>query len=103
VFGPQAAFVAEMFDSRVRYSGISAGREIGSAVFGGTAPFIGTALVAAVGGFWPVAVYVIAGCAVTAWATAASKNNTGVDLRAASTIADAVPADHGSAPSLATD
>lgn len=66
VFGPQAALVAEQFDARVRYSGVSAGREIGGALFGGTAPFIGTALVAAGGSITPVALYVIAGCVVTA-------------------------------------
>jgi MHS family shikimate/dehydroshikimate transporter-like MFS transporter len=91
VFGPQAAFVAEMFDSRVRYSGISAGREIGGAIFGGTAPFIGTALVAVAGGFWPVALYVIFGCALTAWATAATKNQTGKELATASEIQTEVP------------
>jgi MHS family shikimate/dehydroshikimate transporter-like MFS transporter len=91
VFGPQAAFVAEMFDSRVRYSGVSAGREIGGAIFGGTAPFIGTALVAVAGGFWPVALYVIVGCALTAWATGVSKNHTGEELESASEIRREVP------------
>jgi len=81
VFGPQAAFVAELFDSRVRYSGVSAGREIGGAIFGGTAPFISTALVAAAGGFWPVAAYVIVGCALTGWATLAGRERSAEDLR----------------------
>lgn len=81
VFGPQAALVAEMFDSRVRYSGVSAGREIGGAIFGGTTPFIGTALVALGLGIWPVAVYVIIGCALTAWATTAGQDNSRRDLR----------------------
>ncbi|MEV6012245.1 MFS transporter [Streptomyces sp. NPDC051976] len=66
VFGPQAALVAEQFDARVRFSGVSAGREFGGALFGGTAPFIGTALVAAYGSITPVALYVIAACVVTA-------------------------------------
>ena len=95
VFGPQAAFVAEMFDSRVRYSGISAGREIGGAIFGGTAPFIGTALVAIASGFWPVALYVIAGCVLTGWATIAARENSGDDLRAVARLDDDFPEDHG--------
>ncbi|MGW1996406.1 MFS transporter [Embleya sp. NPDC001921] len=66
VFGPQAALLAEQFDARVRYSGISVGREFGGALFGGTAPFIGTALVAATGSVVPVALYVMAACLVTA-------------------------------------
>ncbi|NUR29033.1 MAG: MHS family MFS transporter [Catenulispora sp.] len=68
VFGPQAALVAELFDSRGRFSGVSAGREIGGAIFGGTAPFIGTALLAASGSIVPVALYVILACAITFWA-----------------------------------
>ena len=66
MFGPQAALVAEQFDARWRFSGVSVGREFGGALFGGTAPFIGTALVAASGSITPVALYVIAGCLVTA-------------------------------------
>ncbi|MFB7608669.1 MFS transporter [Streptomyces gardneri] len=65
VFGPQAALVAEQFDAKVRFSGVSTGREIGGAIFGGTAPFIGTALLAATGSITPVALYVLAGCLLT--------------------------------------
>ncbi|MFD7864209.1 MFS transporter [Streptomyces sp. NPDC059783] len=65
VFGPQAALVAEQFDAKVRFSGVSTGREIGGAIFGGTAPFIGTALQSATGSVVPVALYVLAACALT--------------------------------------
>ncbi|MFJ4682468.1 MFS transporter [Streptomyces sp. NPDC088789] len=65
VFGPQAALVAEQFDAEVRFSGVSTGREIGGALFGGTAPFIGTALQTSTGSIAPVALYVIAACALT--------------------------------------
>ncbi|MEV6400843.1 MFS transporter [Streptomyces sp. NPDC051907] len=65
VFGPQAALVAEQFDAKVRFSGVSTGREISGALFGGTAPFIGTALLAGTGSTAPVALYVLAGCALT--------------------------------------
>ncbi|MFG2819949.1 MFS transporter [Kitasatospora sp. NPDC048365] len=68
VFGPQAALVAEQFEARVRFSGVSVGREFGGALFGGTAPFIGTALVAGSGSITPVALYVMAACLVTALA-----------------------------------
>ncbi|WP_406447866.1 MHS family MFS transporter [Streptomyces sp. NBC_00876] len=73
VFGPQAALVAELFDARVRYSGISVGREFGGAIFGGTAPFIGTALQASSGSIAPVALYVMAGCVITAIAVFAGR------------------------------
>ncbi|MFF0483226.1 MFS transporter [Streptomyces sp. NPDC004435] len=73
VFGPQAALVAELFDARVRYTGVSVGREFGGALFGGTAPFIGASLYAAGGSVAPVALYVIAACAVTAIAVYAGR------------------------------
>ncbi|MFF6984654.1 MFS transporter [Streptomyces sp. NPDC008343] len=65
VFGPQAALVAELFEARIRYSGVSVGREFGGAVFGGTAPFIGAALHSATGSVTPVAIYVMVGCVLT--------------------------------------
>jgi len=69
IFGPMAALVAEMFTSNVRFSGVSLGRELGTAVFGGTAPFIGTALIAAGSGqVWPLALYIIAALLVTGFA-----------------------------------
>ncbi|WP_432014475.1 MFS transporter [Streptomyces cucumeris] len=77
VFGPQAALVAEQFDARVRFSGVSTGREFGGAIFGGTAPFIGTALVAASGSFVPVALYAIAGCLVTLIAVYTGRETAG--------------------------
>ncbi|MFF7738857.1 MFS transporter [Streptomyces sp. NPDC007984] len=73
VFGPQAALVAELFDPRIRYSGVSVGREFGGAIFGGTAPFIGAALHAASGSITPVALYVVASCLLTAIAVYAGR------------------------------
>ncbi len=77
VFGPQAALVAEQFDAKVRFSGVSAGREIGGALFGGTAPFIGTALLSSTGSITPVALYVVAGCALTAAAVWTGRETAG--------------------------
>jgi MFS family permease len=80
VFGPQAALVAEMFDTTVRYSGVSAGREIGGALFGGTAPFIGTALVAGTGSILPVIAYVVVACLVTIVAVLAGRESAHTTL-----------------------
>ncbi|MFP5020649.1 MFS transporter [Pseudonocardia phyllosphaerae] len=49
MYGPQAAWYGELFDTRVRYSGASLGYQIGS-VIGGTTPLISTALLYAGGG-----------------------------------------------------
>jgi len=44
MYGPQAAFLAELFGTRVRYSGASLGSQLASVVAGGLSPFIATAL-----------------------------------------------------------
>jgi MFS transporter, MHS family, shikimate and dehydroshikimate transport protein len=44
MYGPQAAFLAELFGTRVRYSGASIGAQLATVLAGGLAPFIATAL-----------------------------------------------------------
>ncbi|AEW98292.1 MFS transporter [Streptantibioticus cattleyicolor] len=79
VFAPQVALCAEMFDTGVRYTGLSAGREFAGALSGGTAPFVATALHAATHRVWPVVCYVVAGCAVTAVAVLLPTSRPGGD------------------------
>jgi metabolite-proton symporter len=69
MFGPQAAYFAELFPPQRRYSGFAFARELGSIVSGGPAPFVATALVAwASGAWWPVALYIILLSGITAFA-----------------------------------
>jgi metabolite-proton symporter len=56
MYGPQAAYFAELFGTRVRYSGASLGYQLASVFSGGFAPLIATALLAAGGWEW-VALY----------------------------------------------
>jgi metabolite-proton symporter len=44
MYGPQAAFLSELFGVRVRYSGASLASQLSSLVAGGLSPFIATAL-----------------------------------------------------------
>jgi MFS family permease len=44
MYGPQAAFLSELFGTGVRYSGASLGSQFSSVVSGGLSPFIATAL-----------------------------------------------------------
>jgi metabolite-proton symporter len=44
MYGPQAAFLAELFSTRVRYSGASLGYQLGAILGGGLAPIISTLL-----------------------------------------------------------
>jgi MFS family permease len=59
-YAPQSAFIPELFDTRVRYSGAALGYNLATMVFGGTAPFIATALYGWAGSYWAVAAYMIA-------------------------------------------
>lgn len=60
LYAPQAAFIPELFDTRVRYTGASLAYNFPTMIFGGTAPFIATALFAWSGGTWSVALYMVA-------------------------------------------
>jgi MFS family permease len=61
VYGPIAAFLVELFPTRIRYTSMSLPYHVGNGVFGGLVPFIGTAAVAATGNpyaglYYPMAV-----------------------------------------------
>ena len=66
MYGPQAAFLSELFGTRVRYSGASVGYQLASPRAGGIAPMIAAALVEWSGGAsWPVSVYMMIAAIVT--------------------------------------
>ncbi len=60
-YGPIAAFLVELFPTRIRYTSMSLPYHIGNGVFGGLVPLVGTAMVARTGnhlsGLWyPIAI-----------------------------------------------
>ena len=57
MYGPQAAFFAELFSTEVRYSGASLGYQIGAILGGSFAPTIATLLWTSYDIFW-VSVYI---------------------------------------------
>jgi MFS family permease len=66
MYGPMSAFFAELFGTRVRYSGVSLGYQLASIIGGGLGPIIATSLVAATGGsFWPVVAWMVVLCFIT--------------------------------------
>ncbi len=65
MYGPQAAFLAELFSTRVRYSGASLGYQIGAILGGALTPIIATALVARFETAFAVSVYIAVACAIT--------------------------------------
>lgn len=80
MYGPQAAFFAELFSTRVRYSGASVGYQLASILAGGLAPLIATALLASFGSSVPIALYVTAMSVITLVAVAFSRETRGLDL-----------------------
>ncbi|TDD10188.1 MFS transporter [Saccharopolyspora terrae] len=66
LFGPMAAFLAELFPTKVAYSGVSLGYSLGAVLGGGLAPFIASVLMHASGGaYWSVSLYLTIGALVT--------------------------------------
>jgi len=65
MYAPQAAFMSELFDARVRYSGASLGAQLASVFAGGLAPFIGTGLLRAGYGRGAITLYVVGLAVVT--------------------------------------
>ncbi|MDQ3303680.1 MAG: MHS family MFS transporter [Actinomycetota bacterium] len=62
VYGTQASFYAELFGTRVRYSGASLGYQLAGIFGGALAPIVATALYAATGGPGLIGVYVAVLC-----------------------------------------
>lgn len=66
MYGPQAAFISELFGAEVRYSGASIGAQLAAPLAGGLAPLIAVALLEwSDGKPWPVALYLIGAAAIT--------------------------------------
>jgi formate-dependent nitrite reductase membrane component NrfD len=64
VYGPAAAFLVEMFPTKIRYTSLSLPYHIGAGCIGGMVPFIATAVAASTGniysGLWyPILVAVM--------------------------------------------
>lgn len=59
-FAPEAAWVCELFASRLRYSGASLGFQIGAALSGGFTPIIVAGLLASSGATRPISLYLTA-------------------------------------------
>ena len=80
MYAGQPAIMAEMFPTRMRYSGVSLGYQVTSIIAGSLAPIIATALLQQYGSGFPVAIYVALACAVTAVAVITLKETRGVSL-----------------------
>jgi len=80
MYGPQAALLAELFSTEVRYSGASLGYQLGAILGGGFAPIIATSLLVFAGSSMWVAGYIALANALTWVSINALKENHVKDL-----------------------
>jgi hypothetical protein len=87
VYGPIAAFLVELFPTRIRYTSMSLPYHIGAGVFGGMLPLLATAIVAATGNIYNGLWYPIAVAAMTTIVGGLLLRDTkDVDIRIASGV-----------------
>ena len=80
MYGPQAAFITELFPTRIRYSGVSMAYQLTSIVAGSLAPIIAIWLYQSYGSVTPVAIYVAASCAVSGITALLARETKGIEL-----------------------
>jgi len=80
MYGPQAAFIAELFPTRIRYSGASIAYQLTSIVAGSLAPIVSLWLYQRSHSALPVAIYVGACCAVSGVTALLARETKGVEL-----------------------
>ena len=77
MYGPQAAFLAEMFPTRIRYSGVSLAYQVTSIFAGSLAPIIAVALLRATDSATAVAIYVSVASVITGTAALLARETRG--------------------------
>ncbi|MGW6330994.1 MFS transporter [Nocardia rhamnosiphila] len=80
MYAGQPAIMAEMFPTRMRYSGVSLGYQVTSIVAGSLAPIIAVKLLDTYGSAVPIAWYLAGAAAVSAIAVLAARETKGLDL-----------------------
>jgi MFS family permease len=82
MYGPQASFIAEMFPTRVRYTGASMGYQLAGILGGALAPIISVALLDRFDTSLVVSVYVVLVLALTTVCVLLSPETSKLDLQA---------------------
>ena len=80
MYAPQPAIMAEMFPTRMRYSGVSLGYQVTSIVAGSLAPIIAVKLLDIFDSSVPIALYLAAAAVVTLIAALFMRETKGIDL-----------------------
>ncbi|WP_106639158.1 MFS transporter [Allosphingosinicella vermicomposti] len=82
MYAAQPAIMAEMFPTRMRYSGVSLGYQVTAIVAGSWAPLIGTALLREYEAWQPIAIYILASAAISLIAALVMQETKGTSLAA---------------------
>jgi len=82
MYGPQAAFITELFPTRIRYSGVSLAYQLTSIVAGSLAPIIALWLYKEYGSATPVAIYVGVACVISGISALLARETKGLELEA---------------------
>jgi metabolite-proton symporter len=88
MYAPQPAIMAEMFPTRMRYSGVSLGYQVTSIVAGSLAPLIAVKLLDIYDSSVPIAIYLALACGITFIAVLVTRETNGIDLESLD-VADA--------------
>jgi MFS family permease len=80
MYGPQAAFITELFPTRIRYSGVSLAYQLTSIVAGSLAPIIALALYKTYDSALPVAIYVGVTCVISGISALLARETKGIEL-----------------------
>jgi hypothetical protein len=82
MYGPQAAFITELFPTRIRYSGVSMAYQLTAIFAGSLAPIIAIALYRQYDSATPVAIYVGISCLISGGTALLARETKGVELAA---------------------
>ena len=82
MYGPQAAFITEMFPTKVRYTGASMGYQLAGIVGGALAPIISVALLDRFDTSVAVSVYAVAMIVITLTCVLLAPETSRIDLHA---------------------
>ncbi|MFF2110047.1 MFS transporter [Rhodococcus koreensis] len=80
MYAGQPAIMAEMFPTRMRYSGVSLGYQVTSIVAGSLAPIIAASLLSKYDSAVPIAIYLAIACLITAVAVVVARETKGISL-----------------------
>jgi metabolite-proton symporter len=79
-YGPLAAFYAEAFETKIRYSGISFGYTIGTLAASAPTPIVAAYVMAETGSYEGVALFMVAMCLISVICVIAMKETHGLEL-----------------------